>query len=63
MNTNCKKQKDRQQIKLNKKDRKDKEFRNKDKMKNKNNRKEHEVSKNLQKIIWQLNIKMKKEFL
>lgn len=51
MNTNCKKQKDRQQIKLNKKDRKDKEFKNKDKMKNKNNRKEHEVSKKLEKII------------
>jgi len=32
-------------------------------MKNKNNRKEHEVSKKLEKIIWQLNIKMKKEFL
>lgn len=51
MNTNCKKQKDRQQIKLNKKDRKDKEFKNKNKMKNKNSLKDHEVRRKLMKTI------------
>ena len=53
MNTNCKKQKDRLQIKLNKKDRKGKEFKDKNRMKEQKNLKDREVSKRLLKIIWQ----------
>ena len=53
MNTNCKKQKDQPQIRLNKKDRKGKEFKDKNTMKKQKNLKDHEVSKRLLKIISQ----------